>query len=122
MSTTSALNIRLVLRLTKQIQRLKNHNSQHKEMDSENGESFLVQHVNPKAGENEIRQREKEVNPREHSFTGGEVVPDVAPPVEIVHRRSYIHGDLRPRIAIGEEERVLIRIRLVVHRVDVPAG
>lgn len=116
MSATSAFDIRLVFGLTEQVQSLEDQNGEHEEMDTENGESFLVEHENPEPDESDIGQRENEVDSRENGFTGGEIIPAITTlPFEIVHDRFDVHGDPERLKTIGEEKRVLIGIGLREH-------
>lgn len=110
------LDVRLVLGFAGQVHSLENHHREHEEMDSENGESFLVEDEDPNPGEREVNEREEEENPREDGFTGGEVITYVALAIEIVHHWSDGHGDLQAWNAVREEKRVLIRVGLRVDR------
>lgn len=112
MRRTSALDVRLVLRLAEQVQSFKDDDGEHEEMDAENGESFLVEDVDPKACESEIDQGEEEVNPRQNGFSSGEIVATLALAVEVVHGGSNVHGDLELWDTVGEEEDELIGVGL----------
>lgn len=109
---TSPLDIRLVLRFAEQVQSFKDEDGEHEEMDTENGEPFLVEDVNPKAAKSEVHQREEEVNPRQKSFSSGEIVATLALAVEIVHGGSDVHGDLELWNTVGKEEDELIGVGL----------
>ena len=114
-----ALDVRLILGLTQQIQSLQDHNSQHKVVDSESGQALPVENGDPESSEGEIEKGEEEINPREDSPASGEIIASAGLAVEVVHGGSDVHGDLELlRVAVGEDEVVLVGVGLGVEGVE----
>ena len=120
---SGALDVRLVLGFADEVQSLEDEHGEHEEVDSEHGQSLLVEHGDPDSGEDEVDQREDEVNPREHGLPGGEIVPATALPVEIVHRRGHVHRDREPTLeTVREQEGVLIGVVFLENGVKLLRG
>ena len=76
-------------------------------MDPVDGSLVYVTGVDPKDQEGEIGKGEEEVEGRELSLAGGEIILGFAI-INVVDRGAYGHCDLALRCAVGEEEAVLV--------------
>lgn len=113
MGTSSSLDVGFVFGLTQEIQSFHDDDGKHKEMDMENSQPLLVQDENPETSKGEIDQREEEINPREDSSAGRQVIAGTALPVEVVHNGSNVHGDFDLLLlAVGKDKVILIGVVL----------